>query len=765
MAAIGEGADRANITGKDLAAALAPDKGRAPVLNKDVMALRERYRKDAGESVFQAELAQNEEDLMVNFDEMRRVLDSERKRVDTETDKKRKDVLKKRYDRLELRFGMYDKLLNNEGLNAMDEAEKQELVGTMARLPGFAEATALATGGRLSAEQMMRILEGKGGVSLTKDEKRVIDQMVANVADDDRFKNRLSKNLSTNVMDENDYTSVTKIEGLRVKQKQDEQEEKDLDKFKKTKKDYESAKSEDEIESLQQKYDVIQRTLNRIDENYRPVSFDDAEIKAKIKVVDDQIKSIVPTTIISTGGGASTSTSGLTPEQDAQKRQLAGYLSSLQSIESSVGANGQSLTEFKKYADSLAKIKKFEDGAGERNTRMQELTQEEGKRSKYLDKYKRKMEVALSEEMKRYWNEVTLTNAGKSADAQAAIKAEEKAAEQKEKDLRIAKTKELLDRFMQMSYLKYENGQAKGWDDAAIKQFAKKDILSRSPKQISRDMIDRIIRNRAKLPRAYGKEIDAMLKEMGIGKGEPPAAARDVLNSIDGSQYEKWAEEKMPDLMGYAWARGYYFDRMKITPAQAEFLQRAYKEDFFANALSAKEGYANEAATLMGGEFMSGGAITKEKIKDMLGKDWVGGSKKLMKLLAYAGAGYTLAGGFAWGLDSAGLALGGKQVLANLNAAKLVGGQILTGASKLGNVALHNTLGNATIAEMSQRGLGAYNAQLAADVAAGTITADQAAKLAVDVNVPGPDQAGGLIQKLTEASRATSGLNVNGPKP
>jgi len=84
MAVVGGEGEKANVTGKDLAAALAPERGKAPVLNKEVAALKERYRKDQGKSVFEADITQNPEDLMVNFDEMRRVLDSEQKRVDAE---------------------------------------------------------------------------------------------------------------------------------------------------------------------------------------------------------------------------------------------------------------------------------------------------------------------------------------------------------------------------------------------------------------------------------------------------------------------------------------------------------------------------------------------------------------------------------------------------------------------------------------------------------------------------------------------------------
>lgn len=650
MAVVGGEGDKANVTGKDLAAALAPERGRGPVLNKEVVSIKERYIRDQGKSVFEADLAQNPEDLMVNFDEMRRVLDSEGKRVDAEKDPKKKDVLKKRYDRLELRFNIYDKLLNNEGFSAMDGAEQQELINTMSALPGFAEAASVAIGGRLSTDQMMKVLSGKGGVAVTRDEKKALSEIIVSMANDDRFKNRVSKSLSTNVMDENDHTSVTKIEGLRIKQKQDEQDEKDLDKFKRVKKDYESIKSEDEIENLREKYEVLQRTISRIsDENYRPVSFEDTEIKTKVKAVEDQISGITATSIVTMVGGIPTNTTGFTPEQQALKSQLSGYLSSLKSVESSVGGNGQALTEFKKYSDSLAKIKKFDDSATDRNTRLQELTQEEGKRSKHLDKYKRKMEVALSEEMKRYWNEVSLANASRAAKAQAAIKGEEEKVAEDLKVERVKIAEDLLERFTHLSYMKYEGGEAKGIDDAALKQFVKKDMLSRSPKQLSRDILDRIIRNRGQLPRAYGKEIDGLLKKMGVGEGAPPATARDVLNAIDASEYQKWAELKIPDVMGYARGQGYYFDQLKLKPGQAEFIRRAYPEGFFEKAAAAKEKYEAQAAQLMGGEFkdfVTDGALNWKKVKEALaGKNWKEGMNKLMKYTAYLGAGYVLGGG------------------------------------------------------------------------------------------------------------------------
>jgi len=221
--------------------------------------------------------------------------------------------------------------------------------------------------------------------------------------------------------------------------------------------------------------------------------------------------------------------------------------------------------------------------------------------------------------------------------------------------------------------------------------------------------------------------------------------------------------------LGYAQKQGYYFDRLKFKPGQAEFLQRAYPVEFFEKAALAKTKYTDQAAKLMGGElseFMDGGALNWKKIKEKLaGKDWAEGMKKLMKYTAYAGAGYVLGGGLAWGLDSAGLALGAKQVGANLTAAKLIDQNALIGVSKLGNVVLHNTLGNATTAGMDSAAMAAHNLDISSQLAAGSITAEQAAKLTLDTKVPGVEQAGGLLQRIAEATRKTAGLNVNGPKP
>jgi len=110
----------------------------------------------------------------------------------------------------------------------------------------------------------------------------------------------------------------------------------------------------------------LQRTLARVEENYRPVSFEDTEIDQKVRAIEDQISGIIPTSIVNSSGGNTSTQTGYTSEQQQLKNQLAGYLSSLKSVKTSVGTNGQALSEFKKYSDSLVKIKKFDDGATEK---------------------------------------------------------------------------------------------------------------------------------------------------------------------------------------------------------------------------------------------------------------------------------------------------------------------------------------------------------------------------------------------------------------
>ena len=605
----GEGGDKASVTGKDLAAALAPERGRAPVLNKEVAELKARYIKDAGKSIFEADVAQNEGDLMVNFDEMRRVLDSEQKRVDAEKDIKKKGELQKRYNRLQLRYNVYDKLLNNEGVKAMDNAEQQEIINAMSTLPGFAEAASVAIGGRLTSEQMMKVLSGKSGVSISADERKALTEVITSMVNDDRFKNRLSKSLASLKMGDDDARISKDIDDLKYKIREKDEVQKKLDNAKGIKKDFETKyPTKEKRDELKIAYGELNELTRALMTQFKPRNYSDGELdRIATQLADLSTKY----------EDAAKKDPQMRPQADAVLAQLNTFS---EVAKLSVG-RGSQFTELEKYAGALSTVEETERALREYSKDEKDIVSKEAERGKYSDLYKRKMEFALPEEMKRYWNEVALENATKAAQAQAAIKAEE---DEKTKDLekkRVEVASDMFKRFTELSFIKYKNGKVKGWCDKDLKQFVKKDLFSRSPKQMAREVLQRIIDSRAQLPNDNRKEIDGLLRQMGVGLGNPPATVRTVLDAIDGSEYQKWAEEKVPEIMGYGKARGYYFDRMTIKPVQAEFLLRSYGDAFFDKAAAAQAKYAAQTAKFMGGElkeFINRSSLKKKEIQDSL---------------------------------------------------------------------------------------------------------------------------------------------------
>lgn len=758
MAAIGGEGDRTNIDLKSVAVAIAPEKGRAPVIktdaNKDIPDLNERMIKLGGKSVFEADLAQNENDLMVNFDEMRRVLDAEQKKVDGENDANKKADLQKRFDRLSRRFNVYDKLLNNEGFDAMNTEEKREMVKVVGGLPGFCESAVLATGGRITAEQMQNILSGRGGTALTSNEAKIVGEMITRMVDDPKFHNRLSKNLSALTLDTEDSVKSQELADLRDTVK-DEAAKKVTQAGYKTIIDAFESKTEAEKNRINKVGADTARLLNSVEEVYKPSTFTLPEITLKEGELVGVLAQAVAAQTAAAGGGGGSQTE---QARVAQVQTELAAIRALKNIFTPTTATADYL-DFDKITDTRTKktgidgeLKAMEKSKGT-------IAKLEGERSKYADKYKRKMELALSEEMKRYWNEVILIKASTAAEAQAQKKAEgeKEAADHKENQKKLAK--EVLDKYLQLSFLKYENGKAVGWDDKAIKQFVKTDMLSRSPEQLTKDLLTRVYSGRMSMPKDYGDDLKRIIKEMGVGEGQPPLTLKGMLNQIDREEWNKMAAEKIPDVLGYGWARGYYFDRMQLKPAQAEFMQRAYGEDFFVNALQNKAKYADEAAQLLGADFMDGGVVSREKIKQMLfGKDWTQGSKKLMKAVAIAGAGYVLGGGLAWGVGSkAALAMGADQVGANIKAIGTVGLGALTGVSKLSNVALHNTIGNYTIAA----GGSVITPEVPAVIGPGGAIITPA--IPAVLSQAEPSKAGGLIGVLDKLAGKVNA--VSGPTP
>ncbi|MBI4973278.1 hypothetical protein HZC27_01575 [Candidatus Roizmanbacteria bacterium] len=648
MVAIGA-AEKTNLEVQHIAAALGPEKGRAPALNKDLADLTERMKKAGGKSVFEAEIAENPDDKFVNFDEMRRVLEDENKRVASESDRHKKADMQKRYDRLSRRYSVYDKLLNNEGFGTMNVAEQREMMSVMADLPGFCESIALATNNTLTIEQARQIMMGKGGVALSPDQRKVISEMILQFANDGKLHNRISKGLSELVVDKQDAVLSHEIDTLKDGLKDEALKKAALAKVDTTLAGFD-ARTEPEKDRILKMAEISTRYLAAIDDANKPaimtkvgVDTMTSQLKSKKDAAEKKLNAAI------TAKKADTSSLENAFNNLENQHTAASALQTLFSAPNAEADYNESI----KVMDAQTKKTSLAADLKKINDNKADITAKEGERSKYADKYKRKMEVTLSEEMKRYWNEVKLSQAQNAAEGEAQKKAEEKQKLETEKAKREALAKTILDKYLHLSFIKYKGNKAVGMDDKALKDFVKKDMLSKSPAQLAKDFLGRIDSGRYVMPPEYAKEIKKMYSEAGIGVGTPPLTLRKAMEEIGNDKWEAWAAEKVPDVLGYAYDRKYYFDRLKLSRAQGEFLKRAYIDtDFFQKAQEAKDKYMKETESMLGTEFVNG--KNWEAFKKAMGGDWVGGSKRAMKTLAVAGAigagAYTLGGGFSAGL-------------------------------------------------------------------------------------------------------------------
>jgi len=693
------GAAKELVEAKHIAAVLTPEKGRAPVLNKDVAALTERMKKEGGKSVFQSEVADKEEDTMVNFDQMKRVLSDEKKRVDGETDPDKKADLQKRYDRLSLRIGIYDKLLNNEGFASMNPTEKADMTKIMSQLPGFSEAVSIATGGRLTIDQVNRILSGRGGVAVTADERKAINAIIEQFANSDKFHSRLAKNLSglLSVVPEEDATLQNEIDALRTevgkkgdlqRKKADLQEK--IDAYKKL--------SSTERSSADDYRSRIAENLRAIGEaRYKPSAMNLGNINSKIAILDSEItdlkaqaKALEP---------AATSASARNADAVREYNSLNSTIRQLNATRHVLNdlseiyqdPNAAKLVKTAEdYATAQTDMQDVDKGLNDITGKERQITEKESKRSQYSDRFKRKMETALPDEMKRFWNDVVINQAVQAANAEISMQGETESGTKTEQQKREDTARAVMDKFLKLSYLRYRDGKVIGFDDKAIKDFMHKDMLSQSPRRLARSMFDRIRYKAGDLPPEYQKEHKKMLADMGVGKGTPPMTVQEALNKLPDSWYDDMAAKKVPDMLGYAWGRGYYFDRMKLKRGEAEFLRHAYPPEFFERAFEARQSEFDMAQKMLNDKILGGDAVTQANLRKVFGEDWTQGMKRVMKTTAvagalgaglYAGTAFLGGGSFAGGLATmGGVAEAGKHVALAASKGTAAGIRIASGA-------------------------------------------------------------------------------------
>lgn len=711
---INAGAEKTNIEVKHLVAAVGPKNNRESV-PKDLAHLQDLLTKDKGKSIFEAKVAKDDADVFVNFTEMRQMVDGER------DPKKPVDSQSEYWKELNQKLTIYDKLLNGKvdklGLdknNNPDPAEKQVVLKVLGEIPGFAESIAISTGGKMSIEQARDfLLKGKG--TIPPEARKTVAEMIGGFIGDDELRLRLEKKLSelSNLVPENSLSNEHEINGLidqvrgkealilRKKALEDSQEKfKDLT-----------------TEQRQQAEDLFVRVSDlkkEIKKEYQPAVLTEAGIQSSILQVQGQLDGLAATiktldtarlhpeeVPILDRYGVDTGRTRKTFVKDTEvstvyierlndQRDLNRVLTQLESLKAVYADQTQKdlLQSYSSFNNAKAKL------AEEVNPELIKVSDAErllvdkiAQRNKYADKYKSKLDKTLSEEMKRYWNEVKMEDASQAAVAEANEK-------KKIEDTAKAKAEALLDKYLHLSFMKYKNGKVVGMDDKAIKEFMHKDMLSQSPAQLARTFIERIDDKSGVMPPEYQEEIAKLFKDMGVGAGDPPMTFDKVMEKIGQKNFEEFAARKVPDMLGFAWSKGYYFDRMKLKKHEAQFLQEAYKDpEFFKTAMKDRDDQIKLAQELLKDKVLSG-VISPDTIKDLIGKDWTEGGAKLMKLLAVGAGAYVLGGGLAFGFDKAGLALGAQHAVDNLKGVGFVAGQGVQAVSRAGNMALHGIVGD-----------------------------------------------------------------------
>ena len=639
-------AETGGLRQQDIVTALAPKEGRGPVLNKDLKVWQKNMDKHleekGGEAVFKANIAENESDLLVNFDQMRRVLDDESKRIQampstTDAEKSRQAEAQKHQNRLVLRCNVYDKLLNGKGSADLSAEEVQDTMTIMGKLPGFCESVVIALDGKISLEKTKQLMAGTGFVSLSAEQRKVIGTMIDDTVNDEAFHNMLSKSLSKLELDVNDATLSQTIISLKESVKDEAKRKQEVADADIAMASYNS-QSQDVRTRIDNHGEKVEAALAKLEEKFRPIDLTQSGFKSKadnLKLKRDNAKDdydIFAKTV--------------KPDPATLERLHQAYEGFMYQYDAAFDleglfaqANGESdYKEYKRVSEATDKKDKAEEALKTIQNTKEQIAAKESERSKYADVYKRKMEVALSESMKRNWNENLLKKAQTAAEARRAAADEAKAKDESEQAKREELAGKIVEKFIYPSYLKYRGGKTVGWNDRDLKNFVKKDMFSHSPAQLAREMFRRINSSRSDMPSSYSKELKAMYEEMGLGKGEPPMSMADVMNKIKPEKWEEISQKVVPDVLGYAYHRGYYFDRLRINPAQAEFMRQMYGDEFFTKAIEKKGKYAELASKMVDDGVLTGGAENQAKIKEMLGKDWVQGSKRLMKTLAVAGA-------------------------------------------------------------------------------------------------------------------------------
>jgi hypothetical protein len=368
-------------------------------------------------------------------------------------------------------------------------------------------------------------------------------------------------------------------------------------------------------------------------------------------------------TLRQTPGGRQVRKSGLDATALSLLKQRAEDLQHLISTHSDIFISNPNdpfkRSQIEEFLDARSATQQLDQVAEEEKkltTKRNQLTNLQQERERALRSYEAQVFGSLDRTVKGYWNEAILQDSAEIAQAEAQKKSKEgEAAKTKEE-----KVKELLDRFFQLSLYRYKNGEIVGWDDAFIKDMVKNNLLRNHPAEMMKLFIKRVVEHRADLPPNYRTEIENLLNELGAtyknALGLRIFSVDLLTKSLDRKFLSDMASTWVPKLLGYAWARGYWTDRIRFRKVQIEFLRAAYSPEFFVKALESKAEYQQLADQVMGkGVLNLQGELANNIKKNLAGADWAEFLKKMFTLLAILGLLGVVGSGLVIGAKSAGL--------------------------------------------------------------------------------------------------------------
>lgn len=610
------------VEGKHVAATLLKDSQRANISSTEVARMMDLASKEGGKAGFQRETnIEAEAAAAVDFNDMQKAIDS----LPTSP----KKIL------LQNRKNAYEKILSDNERSLLG-TETLEISKVVIQMPGFCDALATELGGGTTAQDIRYFLVpdpshpvGFGAI----EQQKVVDALNRVIANP-QFKKYLKINLSSLSLPESEIEDQTNIDALRIETASKVVKETQRDTIQIQVDGYQTGHSEQKMQELDRIKQQIDALFSGLENAYRPASY--SSINTSITTVDNEIKDIDKRLKGKLPADAKT-------ELSTKRTRLREQKSALDQAKSifNTGTNATEIPLYEQYLKNVTTVGKLNGELIELGKNETKLRTLEKKKEKYINNYLTGMDVALDHSVAQQWNLVVLRDAEQVAKLEAGQKSTEKSTNEE-------MAKFILEKYLRLHLLEFEtSGKAKGWNKTKIEEYRKL-LLSKSPADMMRVMVQNIYNDMGTMPATYQDELKAELKKIGI---DTSTQFTDYVTNLDTKFLYGIAPENVAVTLGYSLASGNWITREKFSKADVEFLKINYGKDFWQKAFANQEQYSHVADEVGLGTLKLGDAFGRS-FDGLLQKNPGEFFAKLLKLLSILGLVALLAGGVGLGISA-----------------------------------------------------------------------------------------------------------------